>query len=62
MVRYVLDAPTLLHIVAEGAEVHADHRLVAEVLVRSQAPTLLLGAARLGELTDQVAVRQHESG
>lgn len=60
MARYVLDAPTLLHLVAEGAAVHADHRLVAPVLVRSQALALLLAAVRRGELTEPEALQQHE--
>ena len=46
MARYVIDAPTLLHIVAEDLTVHADHRLVAPNLVRSQSLNLLFEAVR----------------
>ncbi|GAA1834427.1 hypothetical protein GCM10009714_14940 [Microlunatus capsulatus] len=60
MARYVLDAPTLLHLVAQDATVHADHRLVAPVLVRSQALALLLAAVRRGELAEPEALQQHE--
>ena len=50
MTRYVVDAPTLLHLVAEGVEVDPDHQLVAPNLVRSQALALLYEAVRSGDL------------
>jgi predicted nucleic acid-binding protein len=58
--RYVIDAPTLLHLVAEGIEVDPGHQLVAPNLVRSQALTLLLAAVRRGEITEDVALQRHE--
>jgi len=58
--RYVIDAPTLLHLVAEGVEVDPGHQLVAPNLIRSQALALLLGAVRRGEITEEVALQRHE--
>ena len=58
--RYVVDAPTLLHIVAEHLQVSPEHQLVAPNLVRSQALSLLLAAVRRGAITEEVALEQHE--
>jgi len=58
--RYVIDAPTLLHLVAEGADVAPAHQLVAPNLIRSQALALLLASVRNGEITEQVALQRHE--
>ena len=60
MARYVLDAPTLLRIVATNVPVEPTHQLVAPNLIRSQALTLLLQAVRRGELDETAALRQHE--
>lgn len=60
MARYVIDAPTLLHVIAEGVEIDAAHQLVAPNIIRSQALTLLLGAVRAGELTETEALAHHE--
>jgi predicted nucleic acid-binding protein len=60
MSRYVIDAPTLLHIVAEDLAVHSAHRLVAPNVVRSQSLNLLLEAVRRDELSEQEALRRHE--
>ena len=56
----MIDAPTLLHVVAGNDEVSAAHQPVAPNLIRSQALSLLLGAVRDGELTEEAALRQHE--
>jgi predicted nucleic acid-binding protein len=58
--RYVIDAPTLLHVVTEGVAVAPEHQLVAPNLVRSQALALLLAAVRRGELTEKEALQRHE--
>jgi predicted nucleic acid-binding protein len=58
--RYVIDAPTLLHLVAERTEVSSAHQLVAPNLIRSQALSLLLAAVLEGEITDEVALQRHE--
>lgn len=48
MTRYVLDAPTLLDLVANEVRVSPRHQLVAPNLIRSQALSLLLEAVRTG--------------
>ena len=58
--RYVIDAPTLLHLVAESVDVSSAHQLVAPNLIRSQALSLLLAAVRDGEITEEVALQRHE--
>jgi predicted nucleic acid-binding protein len=60
MTRYVIDAPTLLHLVAEGVEVSPEHQLVAPNIIRSQALSLLLASVRQGDMTEAVALQQHE--
>jgi predicted nucleic acid-binding protein len=60
MTRYVIDAPTLLHIVANDVHVSPRHQLVAPNLIRSQALSLLLEAVRRGDLTETVALQHHE--
>ncbi len=59
MARYVIDAPTLLHVVAEGLRVSPEHKLVAPNLVRSQALSLLFEAVRRGELSEDEALVRH---
>jgi predicted nucleic acid-binding protein len=60
MTRYVIDAPTLLRLVAEGVRVHPEHQIVAPNLIRSQALALLLAAVRRGDLAEEVALQHHE--
>ncbi len=60
MTRFGIDAPTLLHLVAEGIRVAPAHQLVAPQLIRSQALALLFDAVRRGELTEAEALRRHE--
>ena len=60
MTRYVIDAPTLLHLVASGVQVSSRHQIVAPNLIRSQALSLLLQAVRRGDLTEDVALQHHE--
>lgn len=60
MTRYVIDAPTLLHLVANGVQVSSRHQLVAPNLIRSQALSLLFEAVRRGDLTEAQALQQHE--
>ena len=60
MARYVIDAPTLLHLVAENVEVDPAHQIVAPNLVRSQALALLLASVRRGEISEEVALHRHE--
>ncbi len=58
--RYVIDAPTLLHLVAEDIKVAPAHQLVAPTLIRSQALALLLAAVQRGDITDEVALQRHD--
>ena len=60
MARYTIDAPTLLHIVANDLACDPAHRLVAPNLIRSQALSLLLEAVDAGEMTEQTALAHHE--
>ena len=60
MARYVIDARTLLHIVANDVTVSSAHQLVAPNLIRSQALTLLLAEVRSGEVPEVVALQRHE--
>ncbi|TYP86122.1 type II toxin-antitoxin system VapC family toxin [Blastococcus xanthinilyticus] len=61
MTRFVIDAPTMLHLVAEGIPVAAGHQLVAPQVLRSQALDLLFAAVRRGELTEREALAQHDA-
>src|SRR3954466_4093703 len=60
MTRYVIDAPTLLHLVAHDVQVSPRHQLVAPNLIRSQALSLLLEGVRRGDLTEAQALQNHE--
>ena len=60
MTRFVIDAPTLLHLVAEEVRVDPGHRLVAPNVLRSQAVALLFEAVGRGELTEGEALARHE--
>jgi predicted nucleic acid-binding protein len=60
MTRYVIDAPTLLHLVTEHVEIHPGHQLVAPNLIRSQALALLFTSVRRGDITEEVALERHE--
>jgi hypothetical protein len=61
MARYVIDAPTLLHLVTEGIPVAAGHQLVAPNLLRSQALALLFEQVRGGDLSEREAMARHEA-
>jgi predicted nucleic acid-binding protein len=58
--RYVIDAPTLLHLVANDVRVSPGHQLVAPNVIRSQALSLLYRAVRRGEITEAAALTRHE--
>ena len=60
MTRFVIDAPTLLHVVTQRVPVAPGHQLVAPQLLRSQALALLFEAVRRGELTDEQALDRHD--
>jgi predicted nucleic acid-binding protein len=60
MARYVIDARTLLHLVADDVPVRSTHQLVAPNIIRSQALSLLFAAVRDGDITEEVALARHE--
>lgn len=60
MARYVIDAPTLLHLVDEKVLVHPDHQLVAPSSIRSEALNLLLTEVRRGTRSEKDALERHE--
>jgi predicted nucleic acid-binding protein len=60
MARYVIDAPTLLHLVDTGLHVDPGHRLVAPNSIRSEALELLLRDVRAGKRTEAAALKAHE--
>ncbi len=61
MSRYVVDAPTLVHIVTQDAPVHPSHQLVAPNAIRSEALGLLFEAVGRAELTEREALRHHDA-
>lgn len=60
MARYVIDAPTLLHLMDNDLTVAPGHQLVAPNAIRSDALQLLWNAVRRGERTEREALRTHE--
>ena len=60
MARYVIDAPTLLHLVDAGLAVDPGHQLVAPSSIRSESLELLLGDVRAGRRTEAAALATHE--
>lgn len=60
MTRYAIDAPTLLHLVANHSRINIKHQLVAPNLIRSQSLLLLLEAVRGGALPEEEALQRHE--
>ena len=60
MARYVIDAPTLLHLADAGFLVAPGHQLVAPNSIRSQALELLLHEVRAGKRTEAAALKAHE--
>ncbi|UOX99858.1 hypothetical protein [Blastococcus sp. PRF04-17] len=61
MTRFVIDAATLLRLVADGLTVAPEHQLVAPQGLRSHALDLLYAAVRRGELTEEEALDRHEA-
>ena len=60
MARYVIDAPTLLHMVDAGLQVDPGHQLVAPNSIRSEALEVLLHDVRAGKRTETAALEAHE--
>jgi len=60
MARYVIDAPTLLHLVDAVLYVDPGHQLIAPNSIRSEALELLLHDVRAGKRTEAAALHAHE--
>ena len=59
MARYVIDAPTLLHLLDNDLQVGTGHQLAAPSIIRSEALQLLLDDVRRGARTDREAMATH---
>lgn len=60
MTRYVIDAPTLLHLATEELKLDGRHQLVAPGSIRSEALELLLVEVARGVRTEKAALQCHE--
>jgi predicted nucleic acid-binding protein len=60
MARYVIDAPTLLHLVDAESNVAPGHQLVAPNSIRSEALQILLHDVRAAKRTEAGALKAHE--
>ncbi len=60
MARYVIDSPTLLHIVDEDLSIDAEHQLVAPNFIRSEALERLLQQVRAGRRSENEALQCHQ--
>lgn len=60
MARYVIDAPTLVHLLDEGLRVDPGHQLVAPQSIRTEALQLLLHDVRAGRRAEKAALQAHE--
>ena len=60
MARYVIDAPTLLHVVDNELRIDPEVRLVAPGSIRSEALQLLLRDVDAGTRTEKDALWTHE--
>src|ERR1700761_5513699 len=60
MARYVIDPPTLLHLVDAGLRADPGHQLVAPNSIRSEALELLLREVLTGKRAEEAALRAHE--
>jgi len=60
MTRCVIDARTLLHLIAHDVSIGQSHQIVAPNLIRSQGLSMLFEAVRHGDLTEDQAPQHHE--
>lgn len=60
MTRYVIDPPTLVHLVDAAVAVHASHQLVAPNSIRTEALQILLADVAAGKRTEAEALASHE--
>lgn len=60
MTRYVIDAPTLLHLIENDVRIDSAHQLVAPNSIRSETLQLLLEEVRHGRRSENEALAIHE--
>ena len=60
MARYVIDAPTLLHVIDHDLAIEPGHQLVARNAIRSDALQLLLDDVRAGHRDEKDALAVHQ--
>lgn len=60
MTRFVIDAPTLLHLVDEGLAVDPGHQLVAPGSIRSEVLQIMLAEVLRGERDESSVRSTHE--
>ncbi|HEX5987583.1 MAG TPA: hypothetical protein VFY86_13755 [Nocardioides sp.] len=60
MARYVIDAPTLLHVIDQDLTIDPGHQLVARNAIRSDALQLLLDELRAGRRDEKDALAVHQ--
>ncbi len=60
MMRYVIDAPTLVHLVDQELRIDPSVQVVAPSSIRSEALQLLLRDVSEGRRTDAAALEAHE--
>lgn len=60
MTRYVIDAPTLVHLLDEGLSVDPGHQLVAPSSIRSEATEILLRDVQRDRRAERDALRLHD--
>jgi predicted nucleic acid-binding protein len=60
MARYVIDAPTLVHVVDNDLSIDPSHQLVAPNSIRSEALERLLREVRRGMRTERAALQCHQ--
>jgi predicted nucleic acid-binding protein len=58
MSKFVVDCGVVLHLVSEGSEVAAEHKLLAPTLLRSQTLSALHEAVHAGEIPPEVGLER----
>jgi predicted nucleic acid-binding protein len=58
MSKFVVDCGVVLHLVSEGTEVAAEHKLLAPTLLRSQTLSALHEAVHAGEIPPEVGLER----
>jgi len=61
MTKFVVDAGTIIQLVAAGIDVAPEHELLAPTLLRSETLSLLHEAVARGEITAAVGLERHRA-